>query len=129
MDKHKQTPDILAEILGGEAEASLEPAPVRRPPSTAKAKPDARPKQSVPTPRKAATPAQWETKVVAFQAYNGWRPRYIDGKELKDWMAGPLLHEYIAWLGEQGWELAAASSGERMYGLADKLQLYFKRAK
>jgi len=129
MDKHKQTPDILAEILGGEAEVSLGSSPVERPRPAAKPKPAARPKQSAPSPRKAAAPAQWETRVVTFQAHNGWRPRFLDGKELKNWMEGPLLHEYIAWLGEQGWELAAASSGERIYGLADKLQLYFKRAK
>ena len=64
-----------------------------------------------------------------FQAHDGWRPRFVDGKQLRDWIEGPLVHEYMAELGAQGWELAAASSGERMYGLADKLQLYFKRAK
>ena len=135
MDKHKQTPDILGEILGGEPEANLEPALVERPRPAAKpgraAKPRqaARPKQTAPSPRKAAAPAQWETRVVAFQAHNGWRPRFMDGKELKNWMEGPLLHEFIAQLGAEGWELAAASSGERMYGLSDKLQLYLKRGK
>ena len=55
-------------------------------------------------------PEQWEYAIVTFQDYKGWRPRYINGHELKDWMSGPLIHEYLADMGEEAWELAAASA-------------------
>jgi hypothetical protein len=67
--------------------------------------------------------------VVSFQEYKGWRPRYLDGKAIKDWTEGPLMHEYIASMGEQGWELATACSGDKLFGRSDKYQLYFKRPK
>jgi len=130
MDKHKQTPDILAEILGGdvpnEPEAAA-PHPSR--PAAARPKRAPRPKPPATAKPKPIAPADWEYKVVSFQDYKGWRPRFVDGKELKNWMEGPLLHEYLAQLSAEGWELAAASSGERMYGLSDKHQLYFKHLK
>jgi hypothetical protein len=109
MTKRKQTPDVLAEILGGSLDL-----------------PDA----GRPTPAlKPAAPerVQWEVAVVSFQEYKGWRPRYINGRELKDWTAGPLIHDYIAEMGEDGWEIAAASAGERLYGSADNHHIYFKR--
>ncbi len=131
MDKHKQTPDILAEILGGEAPGM--PAPIlpdlrpetRQPP--ARPKRVSQPKPSAPTRPKAKPASKVEYRVVSFQDYKGWRPRFVNGKELKDWMEAPLLHEYLQQLSQEGWELAAASSGERLYGLGDKHQLYFRR--
>ncbi len=44
-------------------------------------------------------------------------------------MEGPVIHDYVAGLGDEGWELIGASAGERMYGLTDLRQLYFKRPK
>lgn len=110
MSKRKQTPDVLAEILGGEA-ASFEENPGRLAGGD-----DSRPEA-------------WEYRLVSFQDYHGWRPRYFNGRELKDWTSGLLIHDYIQSTGEEGWELIAASAGERLYGSADTHQLYFKRLK
>ena len=71
-------------------------------------------------------PIQWQYMVVSLQDYRGWRPRYIDGAEVEDWMRGPLLHEYLAQLAEEGWELAGACSGQHMYGMADNYQIFLK---
>jgi len=116
MSKRKQTPDVLAEILGGEAVMVSEVAKTDR-----RVRPVAL--------AAVSTPAKWEYCLVTFQDYKGWRPRYIDGRELKDWTSGPPIHEYLASMGEEGWELAAASAGERLYGSSDNHQLFFKRLK
>lgn len=119
--QRKQTPDVLAEILGGDIPEVKElPAPVK--------------KASVPARRPVEKPAEsrtarWEYWVVSFQDYKGWRPRYINGNEVKNWMNGPLIHEYIEQMGDEGWELVAASAGERLFGSADHHQIYFKRRK
>jgi hypothetical protein len=115
MTKRKQTPDVLAEILGGEALPTVEAEPVR---------PAAKDSSSM---ERTADPAGWEYTVVSFQEYKGWRPRFQDGRELKDWSSGPFLHEFLGQMAEQGWELAAASAGERLFGSADNHQLYFRR--
>jgi len=72
-------------------------------------------------------PANWEYLVVSFQQHNGWRARYVNGDELPAWSNGQVIHEYLEARGGEGWELATASSGERMYGNSDLYQLYFKR--
>lgn len=119
--QRKQTPDVLAEILGGEIPEVKElPAPVKKTSS-----PVRRPIEKPAEPRAA----RWEYCLVSFQDHRGWRPRYINGNEVKNWMNGPLMHEYIEQMGEEGWELAAASAGERLYGSADSHQIYFKRRK
>jgi hypothetical protein len=120
MAERKQTPDILAEILSGAP--SEAPQPVR----TAAKTP--------PRPRKAPTPAapkaskgRWEYRVASFQQYHGCRLRYVDGVECSNWERAPLLHEYLAQMAKEGWELAAACAGERLFGLNDKQQLFFRR--
>ena len=120
MAERKQTPDILAEILSG-APTEL-PQPVR----TAAKTP--------PRPRKATTPAaskpakgRLEYRVASFQHYRGCRLRFIDGVEVKNWTSAPLMHEYLAQMAKESWELAAASAGERLFGVDDKHQLFFKR--
>ncbi len=119
--QRKQTPDVLAEILGGDLPEIKElPAPVKKTSS-----PVRRPVEKPAEPRAA----RWEYSLVSFQDYKGWRPRYINGNEIKNWMNGPLMHVYIGQMGEDGWELAAASAGERLYGNADSHQIYFKRRK
>jgi len=130
MSNRKQTPDILSEMLGGE----LPTAPASNlstPPSVSeKPKQVAKPRKASPSvKRQAAKSVVWEYKVVSFQEYQGWRPRFVNGNELLNWMEGPLLHDYLAQMGADGWELATASSGERLYGLSDKHQIYFKRPK
>jgi hypothetical protein len=111
MDKRKGSPDVLAELLGGDSPGD--------------------PAGMLPLGRVTATvlvPEKWEYRLVSFQDYKGWRPRFINGSEIEGWTGGPLIHDYLAQMGEQGWELAAASSGERLYGAADRRQLYFKRS-
>lgn len=68
-----------------------------------------------------------EYVLVTFHDYRGWRPRYINGHELSDWMNNPLIHEYIEKMVDDGWEIAAASAGVRLYGSADNHQIYFRR--
>jgi hypothetical protein len=122
MAERKQTPNILNEIMSGSpAEPVVTAQPVRstRPP---RAKPAASAKASTPRdqPRK-----QWQHRLVSFQDYKGWRPRFVDGVELADWFRLPIIHEYLSLVADDGWELVAATSGEKMYGLSDKIQLYF----
>lgn len=118
MAKRKQTPDVLAEILGGGSTLLESEKEVSAPALRSAGKKTPFPQQAV----------RLEYVVVTFQDYRGWRPRYYNGRELKDWMNGPLIHDYLAGMGEEGWELAAASSGERLYGNADNHHLYFRRS-
>ncbi len=120
MAERKQTPDILAEILSGTT--TEPPQPVKAAAKTP------------PRPRRVTTPATpkpakegWEYRVASFQQYHGCRLRFIDGVEQKNWEAAPLLHQYLAQMAKDGWELAAACAGERLFGLNDKQQLFFKR--
>jgi Domain of unknown function (DUF4177) len=126
MANRKQTPDVLAEVLGGES-TTLEIEnilPTPRPRTTKTTSPRAQaPKKEKPEKQ------QWEYQVVSLQDHKGWRPRFANGREFKDWMNGPLIHQYIEQAGDDGWELVAAGSGERLYGSSDNHQLYFKRLK
>ncbi len=131
----KETPDVLAALLSGaapDASPTTAPeAPPKRepePPSTAAkaskpAKPAEKPAPAVPAPR--AT--QWEYLVVSLADKNGWRPRYVNGKEVRSWASAPVIHDFIAQMGEDGWELAAAAAGKALYGSSDGYQLFFKR--
>lgn len=100
MTARKQTPNLLAEILGG---------------------------SELPAAAETTQTSVWEYLVISFQDYKGWRARYRNGEELANWTNNPPLHEYLQQLGEQGWELAAASAGEKLYGSSDTRQLYFKK--
>ena len=132
MSKRKQTPDILAEILDGDApgeESKGDFLPTQSQP--APASPPASPKQAV-SRRAIEKPLSsrsecWEYRLATFQDHTGWRLRFLDGREVKDWTGGPLIEEALQQMGKEGWELAAASAGERLHGSADKHQLYFKR--
>ena len=136
MTKRKETPDILAEILGGD---ELPPEEVQPTPRSAPARPAARAPRSAsaeakPARKPAASPSapaaqELEYLLVSFQHHRGWRPRFHNGQELDDWLDGPTVHEHIRQLAAQGWKLVAATSGERMYAAADSYQLYFKRTK
>lgn len=146
MAERKSTPDILAEILAGPP-ASSDPVQENNP---AAHSPERMPAESpvltqprrkqpmppLPAPSTAAVPkpaarttagAGWEYLVISFQEHRGWRARFRDGIELTDWTSGPLLHESLGQLAEDGWELVTATSGEALYGAADKRQLYFRR--
>jgi hypothetical protein len=138
MADRKQTPDILGEILGevaavptpGAESPATRPIPVRR--AQAAKKPagqtDAPTLVEPSVPEARPRVGKWEYLLVSFQQHNGWRPRFINGQELEDWAAMPVIHDYANQLGEVGWELAGAASGT-LYGLSDGKQLCFKREK
>jgi hypothetical protein len=129
MAERKETPDILSEILGGAPPQST-PAPA---PEPAKPKPAAKtPRKRAAKPAAAPKPASAgprEYRVVSFQEHRGWRARYVDGVEVSNWLEGPLVHEYLAEMAAQGWELISATSGQALYGSLDKYQLFFCRGK
>jgi len=141
MAERKETPDVLADILGGDVPAPdlgtplpigrITDMPPRRPaPRTAGTKPPARDAvaQPVPAPAQAA-PVTWEYETVSFQDAHGWRPRFVNGRELRDWMFGPLIHDYVNKRSVDGWELAAAAAGQSLYGTGDRYQMYFRRVR
>jgi len=134
MSERKQTPDVLADILSGPATTSdpVSPLPVgrstdlppRRPvPRPARPKPEAGKALATPPP----APATWEYETVSCQEAHGWRPRFINGRELRNWMFGPLLHDYVNQRGAEGWELIAVASGQSMYGTSDRYQIFLGR--
>jgi hypothetical protein len=120
MAERKQTPDVLADILSAAPPVEA-PTSVASQPSSPPATPAKRTQRAEPGPR-------WKYRVVSFQDYHGWRPRYENGVEIAGWMRGPLLHDFLDLAGEDGWELAAASAGESLYGSSDKRQVYLKRS-
>jgi len=121
MADRRQTPNILTELMSGfPAEPSTAPqtdTPARR--STTRAAPTTK-----TSPPKEPQRKKWQYRLVSFQDYKGWRPRFINGVELSDWSHQPFIHDYLSQMADEGWELVAATSGERMYALSDKLQLY-----
>ena len=130
MNQRKETPDVLSEILGGEtSEPIADENVIGGPPPSEKPKRVSKPRRSTTTRRRKTSKPKWDYKVVSLQEYRGWRPRFVDGVELKDWTEGPIMHEYISTLGDEGWELTTACAGEKLYGRLDKYQLYFKRQK
>jgi hypothetical protein len=130
MVERKETPDVLAELLSDAPPVEAAPAPqtptgkVIDLPNRRGPRPKAEP--AAPEPAK---PAVWEYELVSCQDYHGWRPRFVNGRELADWMKEPVIEDYLSARGAEGWELAAATNGQTMYGAADRVQLYFKRAK
>jgi hypothetical protein len=134
MTSRKQTPDILAEILNGEAPAPDFPLPAPKTiksPKPRQANPPASSAAEKHRPEKSsrAAPLSWDYHVVSFQDYKGFRPRFENGSEIRDWFKGPLLHEYLENKAAEGWELISASSGERLYGTSDRHQLFFRKPK
>lgn len=135
----KETPDVLAEILTAAPAIAPSQPPVAVQPAPPRARRSAKPKAqaassaSEPAPQPQTEPKppreRWEYLVVSLQNYRGWRPRFINGQEIRNWAQAPVIHEYVDQLGEDGWELVAASAGKQVYGASDQYQLYFKRAK
>lgn len=123
----KETPDVLGEVLAGLGEApAAPPAPAPAKPRPARA---AKAKSKKPEPPAQPVPAGWDYLVVSFSDYRGWRPRFINGQEVRNWMHAPLIHDYLAQLGEDGWEMAGAGGGKALYGASDYYQAFFKRAR
>ena len=139
MTDRKQTPDVLGDILGGDVVEDIkemvaqELAAVGEPEGPGEARrQQSRTRRGQQQQRRRASRAKknkWEYLLVSFQEHKGWRPRYLNGQEVSDWMDAPVIHDYVGQLGEEGWEMVGASSGQRMYGLTDVRQLFFKRQK
>ncbi len=139
MAKRKETPDILAQIMSGEAEpagvtAPGVPAASRK--TSASSSTARRPRRSTASraevksagePASRATDRRWEYRLVTFQYHVGWRLRFIDGVEVPDWMGSPRLYEFLSVAGNDRWELVSATSGQKMFGLEDSYQLFFRR--
>lgn len=131
MATRKQTPDVLSEILGGEPSPSATaPAPTPR----AAPKPDPAP-ESKPAPKRGSPgrqttrrsrvkPVRWEYMEVVFRDYGGYRPRYVNGDEQREWKQAPPIHEYLNLVGEEGWELVGVGGRHN-----DQMPAYFKRGK
>jgi len=126
MSERKQTPDILAEILGGEEEV-IRPQPAKPPAAPKRLAQSRRSAPAKPAASAARSAKGWQLQVASFQERNGWRLRYVDGKQVADWLSSPLLHEYIALQAAEGWQVAAACSGQSMFGVADKYQVFLQR--
>lgn len=141
MSERKGTPDILGEILGGQPISA--PERTREHTSKTETKPKS-PALKTPAPSKPSRPRSarpkdtagttvetnsqsWEYQVVSFQQKDGWKPRFINGLNVKDWAAGPLIHEFLQLMDRDRWELVSATSAKRLYGETDGLQLYFRR--
>ena len=124
---------MLGEVLAGIGEApavSAAPTPGRqRPVSPGSARAPKQTAAQADPPPAAAVVRGWDYLVISFSEYRGWRPRFINGQEVRNWMHAPLIHDYLAQLGEDGWEMAGAGGGKAMYGASDYYQAFFKRAK
>jgi hypothetical protein len=129
MADRKHTPDVLGEILGEVALVEPPPAAPSAPAGrSARGQVGARSSGARAVGAEtSAKPVRWEYCIVSFQNYHGWRARYVSGEEVADWTDGPLIHDYLRLLGENGWELAGASAGQALYGVSDYHQVYFKR--
>lgn len=128
MTARKQTPDVLGDLLGGALPD--EPADLIAATPQRQSRPDTR-REAKPRPlaKAESNPPQWEYLVVTFQHYRGWRPRFANGQELQHWTEMPPLPDYLDVLGELGWELSAATSGQTFFGNRDLVQLFFRRTR
>lgn len=115
MASRKQTPDVLGEILGGEP-AAPPPAPkqpAKRKPSTRQA-----------SRRSRAAQPRWEYMEIIYRDYGGYRARFVNGQEQRDWKGMPVIYEHLNELGEAGWELVGVGGRHN-----DEMPAYFKRRK
>lgn len=132
----KETPDVLGEVLTGAGEvpvlaaaAAPVPPPAQRKPRAPRAVSKEAVEPAAPEPPGQPAGRGWDYLVVSFSEYRGWRPRFINGQEIRNWMHAPLIHDYLAQLGEDGWEMVGAGGGKALYGASDYYQAFFKRSK
>jgi len=138
MSARKPTPDnILDAVLGAAAIDATDDATeieVFQPaPPTPKARPVRRKAQTLPPAGISEVappvpiivkPVEWEYREVIFRDYRGWRVRFIDGREPRDWKNGPTLLDYLEQAGKEGWELVSMSDPHH-----NQKEAYLKRAK
>lgn len=127
----KETPDVLGELLAGppsDPDLSARPVQPATPPRP-RAGRAAAANKSAAAPPTEPTPQGWDYLIISFSNHRGWRPRYINGQEIRNWSQAPLIHDYLAQLGEDGWELVGAGGGKALYGASDHYQAFFKRPK
>ena len=62
----------------------------RRPAAEEPRQTRSRRREPKPTASRCREPAPdgWDVEIVTFQEHRGWRPRYVNGAEVKDWLAG-----------------------------------------
>ncbi len=130
----KRTPNVLAELLSADlppVETPPAPPAVTTPATERTVRAPTRPRDPKPQPQSVADTAAdaWEVEIVTFQDHRGWRPRFVNGVEVQNWLTGSLVQDYVNQRGADGWELAGATAAGRLYGVSDSLQLYFKRRK
>lgn len=124
MADRKKTPDLLASVLNDPVLLGEDEVKAVVKVEEAKAKPQ---KKSKPKPKKeTASPPKaapvWEYMTVTFREYDGWRPRLINGKELRGWKSQPVIHDYLNQMGVVGWELVSMGDRHR-----NQKEAYFKR--
>lgn len=110
MSSRKETPDVLAALMGGQPDTPQPAAPDE----PARTQRKARARGAAPAP--LASAIAWEYRTLSLRDFRGWRVRAMDDAELDDWKNGPELRDFLGELGRDGWELAAvlpASHGEQ----------------
>ena len=91
------TPDVLGELLAGPAEMPVQAtSPIAAQPAPSKprsVRAEKKPATKPAAPAETAPPVmRWDYLVVSFGDYRGWRPRYINGQEIRNWMQACLLY-------------------------------------
>lgn len=51
---------------------------------------------------------KWEYLFVSADQSDGYRVRYVNGKELPEWERGDTIYDFANKMGEEGWELVSA---------------------
>jgi len=101
-------------------EPEPQPAVAPEPRPVPKRKAPTRPANRQRQPKKV----RWEYVEVVFCDHGGFRPRFINGQEVRNWKRTPPIHDYLSHLGRQGWELAGVGGRHR-----GRMPAYLKRPK
>lgn len=73
---------------------------------------------------------KWEYLFVGCETHNNdWRPRYVNGQELRDWKRGSSISDFSNQIGAEGWELVNLMTGHNQLGSTTNYRLVFKRPK
>ncbi len=71
---------------------------------------------------------RWEYLFVTCIYHNDdWRPKYVNGQEVRDWKRGPSISEFSNRIGLDGWELVNLMTGHTESGGTEAYRLVFKR--